>query len=988
MDLNSLMKNESKNENNNIKEKILLNIDTLQSLRISHSNEKSKNSQSLIDIINKGNYNFEENNENDMNIINKNNNEQDSFNTNKGMFNSNYKSKNSFISIESIKKSSNKKINLNINTNNNDTSAMTKNSVMNNHKKTEFNSKNNFISFSLGEKNKEKFKDMYRNNKNKIITTYKFNIEEMFKERFEEKIKPKLKNSEISAKNAIIKNNQCCIDINEVKIEPKTLEHQNKINYLFNLDSNNLNNYKNDSIDEKNDEGEKKIDCIQSIDNNIKKKELCFSNLDKDKQHSIESLDDIEDDNDYVNQTNKNIDNEKSNELIVGMFGGKPDSSLEEESNSKNVVISELDIDISDSIKNNNLNKKKLSNEEIKKNNINLEKAIETNLKKGNFNNFDNFKLKNVSKDKEESNLYSNICNNKQKLSSGSMNKKSKFNKKILKKVYSIKKINSYSNIKNIKSIKNEEKINFLESNIGKAYKYSPTTIKFVDNKNNNNLNYINRNIHELKNTTNNSGSHEASFIALNTSINNNIKNSNNRRNIIYKKMTYTLEKNKEIKSPFHSNSQKEKKMKNIYNNINHNNIYKKISNNNFHNIIAKDIKNFFLNRNNSKILKSLYTTTYNSNNSNNIPSKEILISIPNIISDDNKNRNKKNDNIFKNNTGFNSYLKNNKKKFFDFPKNFSISSSKNNNNYVIKLLNNSIHNNNNKNNFYNYEKQIKNKKKNDIPICNINKNKIPLKRISLKKNELYSNNEKIRNKINSVNNIINRASSHRTDNKNNFLNIDNDSYCKYKYSNLLSNNKYDENTIYNSYTNNIKINSNKTYLSHFKGQLNNSKNINNNVNNSSLLMNNNINNNEEKSFLTKKIDKRLLFNKNSKLTKENKENINFLTEITNLGKNYPYLNKIIKNIINSKSKNNKRKKRIINDKIISKNYLRNISQKNDSSNLKLSNGLLAVNSNDKKTINTKTKILNSYRNNIKSINVEEAKNIPLIFKKYKLKML
>ena len=96
IDITSLNKDKSKIEN------ILLNIDTLQSLRISHSIEKSKNSQSLIDIINKGNFNFEENNENDKNTINKNNNnEQDSFNTNKGMFNSNYKNKNSFISNES-----------------------------------------------------------------------------------------------------------------------------------------------------------------------------------------------------------------------------------------------------------------------------------------------------------------------------------------------------------------------------------------------------------------------------------------------------------------------------------------------------------------------------------------------------------------------------------------------------------------------------------------------------------------------------------------------------------------------------------------------------------------------------------------------------------------------------------------------------------------------------------------------------------------------
>ena len=73
--INYLNKNDQKssNENNLFDEKYNFNIDTLKSLRISHSLDKSSNSQSLIDIINKGNYNFE-GNENDMNLINKNNN--------------------------------------------------------------------------------------------------------------------------------------------------------------------------------------------------------------------------------------------------------------------------------------------------------------------------------------------------------------------------------------------------------------------------------------------------------------------------------------------------------------------------------------------------------------------------------------------------------------------------------------------------------------------------------------------------------------------------------------------------------------------------------------------------------------------------------------------------------------------------------------------------------------------------------------------------
>ena len=419
VDITSSNKVESKKENNKSKENILLNIDTLQSLRISHSIEKSKNCQSLIDIINKSNYNFEDNNENDMNTINKHNNKElDSFNTNKGVFNSNYKNKNSFFSNESNIKHSNKKINININTNNNDTSAMTKNSNVNN-KNLESKSKIKFTSFSLGDKNKEKFKDIYSNYSNncnnKNISSFKYNIEEMFKEKFEERTKPKFKNSDISAKTAITKNNNSNAEKNEGKMKPKTLEHKNKI-FLINFDSNYLNNTNNDSINEKKiDKKEKATDYFENFDNNIKKKELCFLNIDKNNQHSKENIDDIDEDIDYVNTNNKNIEDEKSNELIVGMFGGKPDSSLEEDSNSKNVVISELDINISNSIKKNNLNNKKLSNEEIKLNNFNLEKAIEANLIKGNFNinNFESFKLKDISKEINDKNLYSKQTKNK-----------------------------------------------------------------------------------------------------------------------------------------------------------------------------------------------------------------------------------------------------------------------------------------------------------------------------------------------------------------------------------------------------------------------------------------------------------------------------------------------------------------------------------------------------------------------------------------------
>ena len=84
-----------------------------------------------------------------------------------------------------------------------------------------------------------------------------------------------------------------------------------------------------------------------------------------------------------------------------------------------------------------------------------------------------------------------------------------------------------------------------------------------------------------------------------------------------------------------------------------------------------------------------------------------------------------------------------------------------------------------------------------------------------------------------------------------------------------------------------------------------------------------------------------------------------------------------------------KRKKKLIYDKIISKNYIRSISHKNDSFNIKLNNSLLTINNNDNKIMKAKTKIVNSYRNNNKSITFEEQKHIPAILSKNKInKML
>ena len=112
------------------------------------------------------------------------------------------------------------------------------------------------------------------------------------------------------------------------------------------------------------------------------------------------------------------------------MFGGHMDSSKVEEN--KNIMISELDIEISDSMEKNNKTKE---NKKIKLNNIILEKAIETSLKKGISNSYNNSKQSHSVKNKKNiinnrKNLYFNHCNNKLKKINGNISKKStKFKK-------------------------------------------------------------------------------------------------------------------------------------------------------------------------------------------------------------------------------------------------------------------------------------------------------------------------------------------------------------------------------------------------------------------------------------------------------------------------------------------------------------------------------------------------------------------------------
>ena len=259
-------------ENNKINDKLCINIDTLQSLRISHSFEKSKNSKSLIDILNGGNYHFDENeNENESNTSNNNNeNDKNIINLNKD---SNYNQKFS-------------------NTNNKNTSAMTKNSIYynkrNSNQSNTNNNNNKYNYTSAFELNNANNNNKSKENKNDNIKTINNNmkIEDVFREIFEAKIKPKSnklngeKNSEVNINNIL------------AHLKQRTLEQRNKINSLLN----------------------------HSAKTNVNKNQL---------DSSFNSRDD-----------------KKNDELVFGMFDEHPDSF---EDDDKNIVVSELDIELSDS---------------------------------------------------------------------------------------------------------------------------------------------------------------------------------------------------------------------------------------------------------------------------------------------------------------------------------------------------------------------------------------------------------------------------------------------------------------------------------------------------------------------------------------------------------------------------------------------------------------------------------------------------------------
>ena len=208
-----------------------------------------------------------------------------------------------------------------------------------------------------------------------------------------------------------------------------------------------------------------------------------------------------------------------------------------------------------------------------------------------------------------------------------------------------MKKIKSYNNFKNIETTNNKEEIHYNFENIIKKYKNSALSVK-LNNSN------ANKNITDLKNFSNNSGSNTSSFLALNT-----LSNHRNKiKKIIYKKIAYTDERIKYFKTPYMSKSNpKERKIKEYYKIYNP---YNKI------NIISRR-------HNNNKILKTLCNTSYISNNI--IYKDYFILNKPNKIS--------------VNNTKILNNIKHNKKYKNSFIRTFISSNNSNSNTSHIHNL-------------------------------------------------------------------------------------------------------------------------------------------------------------------------------------------------------------------------------------------------------------------------------------------------------------
>lgn len=574
-DNENIIFNEYLNENVLLKDKPILNLNTLQSIRISHSIENSKNSQSLIDILNENkiinlNNEIEENNENDVNINN------------------------------TAKK--------NIKT------------------KTKKNKNEEYaISRNLNDSNKKENNTMNMNNKKNNDIYDKFKIGDIFKERFEEKTKfnkliYNFKDNKIN-KNKNVLNNQ--------ENKPKTLEYQNYIK----------NNHD-------------KIKYCSSIKKNIHNE---ITKL-KGNDSGLIEPDSIE------------MNNSKNNKIILETFNLENSSEKED----KNIMVSELDIDVPDS-----MSKNQNDNNEIKIKNMKLVNAVGYGNKKNIFGANKNIQTK--------------------------MNEK---NKLVKKKIYPIRKINLNVNIhkKNPIQLKkrneNNERINNTNNNINK-YKsiHSSSSTKFSKRKIPNNL--------DLKQALSNSNIFSYNNHIMNTSTNLN-------KNSINKKSAYTISRKFSYKPKYSSKSIRNEKGFNLKKYYRINSVNKNKKDNDLYNNIKNIIMNS-INRNN--LNRALNITTLNSNsdlnNINNTNSfkknNSFIINRKNSLNNINNKTKKKTDISNISNIPNNYYKKISSKNKIPNRKNSLMIKQKNklySNNNKIRNKINSIHNSIFRSNSYHEKKE------------------------------------------------------------------------------------------------------------------------------------------------------------------------------------------------------------------------------------------------------------------------------------------
>ena len=535
-----ISKYQKRNEISNQKPK--LDINTMESIRISHSFERSQSSQSLTQIINQP-----------FILIQKNTNDD-------SCYNQTIKFKNSCNSME-IESSSKTNKSFYYNDNNNDKNSLIsikdKKRLKNNHILV---LNKDFFNKNKSNQNKNGKDNNYIINNNCIK---RFKIGNIFKEIFEERIK----SNKLSKNDSFKKNDSAN---NKDKIKQKLLGYKNKENYYLSLfDSDKYSSsYTIKSSNNKVKEKEKEKELTLEINNSNKEKYL------KDKLIDLNNISNIDNINEYSIKNQEKLDNlknknkysikEKKNHIILYPFENENKNKNEDDYN-KNVMISELDIKIS----------KKLPEEENKNNNSPNKK---TEIPKRINNECAKEKYAIINK----KTLNTDFNKNKRKLNNN--------NKYIYKKTFKFDKIpgNKICSYKNIKKINK----NFKSSiNIKGKKVYNFENDKLKKYKINNSFSNHNTNKKSIIKKQNNLNTLRSicSFFTLNTTILNRTNMNNRtitarpiRKNYSrYLNTSSSLPKNKKIKAHYLNYLSKKNNLLSKNTHVNQNKYFNKKDNEN-----------------------------------------------------------------------------------------------------------------------------------------------------------------------------------------------------------------------------------------------------------------------------------------------------------------------------------------------------------------------------------------------------------------------